>query len=291
MKTILNIFAAAALVLGLSACSGSNEPLSASSAKKALKKEAIFAKDSQVYEFATGFQEVSLDYLQKLAKLKAAGMITYTTEKAIETVKKREWGGYYTGYYTTTEQVPHYFANVSLTEEGLKYVVEKPTTMREDDAKDVKFNEDYEELIPDYMSAVDNAMSVAEENQGEATDSVEVVEEEVAVEEEVVEAPQSEPAKPAPDVNAAYNSMMARINVQNVFVRAGRFELVKVKNVFCTEDMFKAGEGTCAALYKFVDKTPFGYVFDAPAADYVHEKKGIKFRLYQDRGWVVVDAD
>ena len=48
------------------------------------------------------------------------------------------------------------------------------------------------------------------------------------------------------------------------------------------------GKGTCKYIYKFVDKTPFGYVFDAPSEGWLSQSSAT-LRHYQDLGWVVTD--
>lgn len=293
MKKLILSFVAVLLLAGVAACSGDGSPLSESSAKSALKKEAIFAKDSQVASINIGFQEVNEATLANLALLKAAGVVDYSTEKVVETVTKRIWGGYWNGYYNTTKEVEHVFANVELTDAGKKLVVENPTKKRADIIKDFKSNENYEEILPDYMSAsglgtdasaaaADAEVEVVEEQVAEvAADTVAAVAEEVAAV-EVDQAPVNE------NPNAAYEALLARVNTEAVSVLLGRFEIVNVKEVLCTEDMFKAGKGSCTVLYKFVNKTPFGYVFNAPKQDYIMSTK-VNFVLYQDMGWVVED--
>ena len=292
MKTIIKCLAAAFIVTGMTACSNSNSPLTASYAKKAIKKEAEFNKHSQVREFMTGFQEVSESELQDLARLKAAGVITYTTEKAVETRSKREWR-YFSGYVTTTTKHTHVFANVTLTDAGRKLVVEKPVRLREDKIKDMADNENYEEPTPDYMEASDNAFDTNAVQQVQEADSTVEITEEMDVCEEYVETASDE-AEEAPatqgeaDPNAAYNAMLARISTETHNVLLGHYEVVKVKEVLCTDEMFKAGKGSCTLLYKFVDKTPFGYVFGAPSEDYILTAR-VKFNLYQDLGWTVAN--
>lgn len=91
MKKFLLLLAVVFLLAGTS-CSNGDSALSASSAEKAVKKYPMFAKDSQVINFNTGFYEVNESSLQQLAQLAAAGMITYTTESAIEKRTKRASG-------------------------------------------------------------------------------------------------------------------------------------------------------------------------------------------------------
>lgn len=289
------------LLAGTVSCGG-NDPLSKSSAKKAVEKEAMFAKDSQVAQFETGFYEASPELMNKLAQLKAAGVITYSVETAIETTRESRWVSnyYYGGYYTYFDrEVPHVFVNVSLTEEGKKFVVENPTVMRKDYAKLVKHNEDYKEEKPEYMNAVDNTFdNLSSDSKNDKKEEVaeEVVEENVEVVEEVSDtiltegdAPvnKTDNSKPEKvDKNAKYNSLLARVKSEKVNVLLGRFKVVKIMDVCCSEDMFKAGVGSCNVVYTFTDPTPFGYVLSDYKPDYYLVNE-CKFRLYQDTGWAV----
>lgn len=292
MKKLFLSLVAVSVLLGLASCSGDGKPLSASSAKSALKKEAFFAKDSQVVTFKVGFQEISNEQLQNLARLKAAGVIDYSAESVTET-KTETYGSYWSGYYNRSYEVTHIFADVKLTPEGEKLVVENPTEMRADQLNDFAPNKDYKEKVPDYMSASDYSFSEApKEAPVEEDVVVEGVEEvvadsvDVAVEVETLQPKKSESKKKA-DPNAAYQAMLDRVNTTEVKVLLGRYEIVKVKEVLCTEDMFKEGRGTCTVLYKFVDKTPFGYVFDAPQENYIQSVK-VNMLHYQDLGWTLV---
>lgn len=295
-KFILSI-ALCVSVAALPSCSGEGEPLSASTAKSALKKEAIFAKDSQVKTFEIGYQEVSEEYLNTLAKLKAAGVINFSVEQATETIERREYS-YWSGYYYTTYEVNHFFADVQLTESGKKFIIEEPTTVRADLKEYVLANENYEEKIPEYMSAnynapssdkaSDEAVAVEEETVVEEMDTVVAVTEEVEIISESEKPKAQAPAKK--NLNEAYKAMCAKINTNTVNVLLGHYELIKVKDVLCTEDMFKAGKGSCTVYVKFVDKTPFGFVLGAPSEGYVENVK-INFIHYQDSGWVVAGND
>lgn len=272
----------AAAAVAMTSCSESG-PLTASSAKSALKKEAMFGKNNCATSFTLGYFEASESNLNSLAKLEAAGMITLTVDKVVEHVSRRQWN-YWSSYYVN-EEVNHYFANVQLTDAGKKFVVDEPVMLREDQIKDFKGNKDLEEEMPEYMSATyateegEQTVEVTEEVV-EVADSTEA--DTVAVIEEVEEQPA---AQQSTDPNSAYNAAQARVNVEQVYVRLGRYELVKVKEVKCTEDMFKAGRGSATFLYKFTDKTPFGFVFNAPMSNYVNAGKAT-FTLYQDMGWV-----
>lgn len=268
-----------AIAVTLVSCSN-DSPLSASSAKKALKKEAIFGKDNLARKFKLGYYDATADELQVLAKLQAAGMVTFTVDKVVEHTTRRERS--YWSSYVVNKDVNHYFVNVSMTDDGLKYVVEEPTTLRDDLVKDMKVNEGLEEAVPEYM----NATYAVEENSEEVVEEAEVVEESDFVEEPAAPAATPADQRPAADPNAAYTAAKSRVHVEEVYVRLGRNKLLKVKEVKCTEDMYKAGKGSARVFIEFVDKTPFGFVFNCPAEGFV-TSGNVNFTLYQDMGWLV----
>lgn len=288
MKKLLLSFTFLAILLGLTACSGDGKPLSGSSAKSALKKEAFFAKDFCVRSFETGFKEVSDSELEDLAKLKAAGMVDFNVESVIE-LKEYRYGNYWSGYYTSTEEITHNFANISLTQEGQKLVVKEPTLKREDLVKDFAANKDYKETEPEYMKATYSSsgnptseeVAVVAEEEG---DSAYIDEVAIATEEESVPEVKSNSGKP--NKNAAYEAMKNRVKTEEVNVLLGKFKLIKVKEVKCSEDMFKEGKGSATVIYTFVDKTPFGFVLGSPKENFI-ESMQVNFVLYQDMGWTV----
>lgn len=280
-KITLVVMMAIAVTLG--SCSNEN-PLTESSAKKALKKEAIFNKDNLARKFKLGYYDASEDELQTLAKLQAAGMITFTVDKVVEHISRRERS--YWSSYVVNKKVNHYFVNVAMTEEGKKHVIEERVTLRDDLAKDMKLNEGLEEAVPEYM----NATYAIEEDSEEVVEDGEVIEENNTVAEADTSATEtSAEQSPEADPNAAYNAARSRVNVEEVYVRLGRHKLLKIKEVKCTEDMYKAGKGSARAFIEFTDKTPFGYVFDCPANGFVTAVE-VDFTLYQDMGWLVSEV-
>lgn len=301
MKKILYAACTALLLVGATSCCG-DSPLTASSAKKALKKEAMFSKNNAVVHFDAGFQEVTSSELDNLAMLKAAGVIDYTTEVVTEYTTSRQWvGGWYYGSYQTVEnKTEHTFANVTLTEAGKKYVIEEDdvVSQRADQMKDFKANKDWEEEIPDYLNATHSSAPAQEEEavveevvEAVAVDSAVTVDEFIEeVAEEVTPEPEPEPVK-ASNKNAAYEAALAKVNVETVIVRIGTIELVKVKEVLCTDDMFEAGRGTCSFIYKVAEVTPFGYVFGGNTNKGLLQLGKAEFVLYNDLGWTVSDID
>lgn len=292
MKKLLMMLAVAVVAMGLTGCD--DTVLSSSSAKKAIKKEAMFAKDYATKVFKTGYYEVDESDLNQLAQLQAAGMVTYTYETFVEKVSKRTYN-YWSGYTYYTVDVEHIFAKVDLTDEGRKLVVENPTELRSDIFDDLKANKDYEETVPAYMSAAHGQATpapaaVKEEEVVEMAEVVEVADsaatDTVAVVEEVVE----EPAPAKADPNAAYEAACAKVNTEEHHMLLGRFHLEKVKEIRCTEEMAKNGVGECKAIITFKDKTPFGFVLGAPQQGYLHIAN-VSFLRYEDMGWLVNKID
>lgn len=290
MKKAIAILAAAALVVGVSSC-GDDAVLSKSAAKNALKKEAVFAKDYATKTFNTGYYEITENELENLEKLQAAGVITFNVETIIEKVQKRNysyWSGY--SYYTVDKE--HLFATVELTEAGNKYIVENPTRQREDITKDFKDNDNYEEIVPEYLNAaVDVCEEIVEAPVEETVEETVVAQADSVAADSVAEPVEAVPAPVEPaNPNAAYEAACAKINKVEHNVLLGRFELIKVKEVFCTEEMANNGIGKCRVLYTFKDKTPFGYVYGAPKQGYIMDME-VSFIHYQDLGWIVKDLD
>lgn len=287
MKKFFSFIAVATLVCAATSCCNDGS-LTASSAKKAIEKEAIFQKNTLADEFKTGYYESSESNLDKLAQLKAAGMINYSADEVTEYVTKRQWvGGWYGSYQNVTREIKHWFVNVSLTEAGAKLVVEKPVMKRKDILKDLKSNKDYAEIIPDYMGVG---------HKGPKTVAAPAVEESVVenAEEEIVEAVESveEAAEPAPsNKNAAYEAALGRVHTEEVHVLMCQFKVVKCKEVLCTEDMKEAGKGQCTVIWKVTDKTPFGYVLSSlPGEGYLNTGSA-EFVFYNDLGWTVSNID
>ncbi len=294
MKKIFKVFAMAAVILAASSCSNDG-PLTASSAKSAIQNEAVFQKNAIAEDFKTGYYEVSESYLDKLAQLQAAGMISYSTDEVTEYVTSRQWvGGWYGGYQNVTREVKHWFANVSLTEAGAKLVVEKPEHARKDVIKDLKSNKNYEPTIPDYMSVGHKGPKTVAPVEAATDEPVEVEEEVVADATEVVEAEEvveETPVAQPTNKNAAYEAAQKRVNFEEVYVVMCQLKVVKCKEILCTEDMKEAGKGSCTLIWKVTDKTPFGYVLsNLPGEGYLNTGSA-DFVFYNDLGWTVSNLD
>lgn len=284
MKKVLIIFALAIIAIGISSCDDS--VLSTSSAKRALKKEAIFAKDYATVVFKTGYYEVDAAELTALNQLVAAGMITLSADTIIEKAEKRSYD-YWTGYRYYTSDVEHIFANVALTEKGKTHVVDEPTTMRKDIINDLKANDNYIEEVPDYMK-LDEQTEIVEE---ETTDNIESIEASFTTVNDTIapnhnttanQATQKEVVNP----NAAYYQAIDKVAIEEHNMLLGHYSLKKVKEIRCSEEMAKNGVGECKAIITFCDKTPFGYILGAPQEGYL-QTISVSFIYYQDLGWTV----
>ncbi len=292
MKNFLNFRATlvlAIVMVGASVFTSCDDSrLTARQAKKALSKHHKFRAGSATKEFPTGYYEVNLADLNSLAQLKAAEMVAFKVDTVLE-VKKHShysWFGPTTYSYSETE---HYFAAVSFTEKGQKYVVKDVPTMREDEEDDLKLLEEEPiEVLPSYMSATYQVLNDNPATEGDdevAVDSVVVVQEPAVTPEEV--AAEKKPAAEDPMAKDTYKAAVCRRNVQNHHVMIGENSVLKVKEVYCPEDFQKVGKGLCVAICEFDDKTPFGWVLGAP-------KEGERFKVeaefvyYEDLGWVAV---
>lgn len=264
-------------------------PLTASAAKSALKDTELFAKNTYVTAFNTGYYEVSESVIEDLEKLQSAGVITYTTDKVTEYRSIRR-GNYWYGYYYDEVEEPHTFAQVTLTEAGLKHEVDEPEWAPKYLAKYIKAMKDFEEVVPDYMDATPvEEVVVAEEEVVEAPAEEAYVEEATDYVEEEETPAVEEVAKPAPvNKNQAYENAVAKVNTVTHYMLMGQVKLEKVVMVSCTEDMFKEGKGTCSFVYTVEDKTPFGFVY-GHLREGGYEFGNATFKYYNDLGWVVTD--
>lgn len=258
-----------------------SDTLSARLAKNALCKESSFRDSSQCVTLNTGYYEVDEAEITRLKQLQNAKMVTCKIETVIEKKKQSRYN-WYSGYTYYYEDVEHQFAEVTLTKEGLKYKVYQPVTMREDLEELLKANEKPEEETPDYMTVKESTTVQNESSAPEVpADSAAVIEE------EPVETP---PAETPSEEKSAYDKALEKANREYHEMLAGRLEVVKVIEVYCPEEMQKNGKGTCKFVYEFVDKTPFGYVLNAPEQHKRHIGKAT-LTHYEDKGWIVDDIN
>lgn len=284
MKKCL-MFVPLALLALLTSCD--NTALTAGAVEDAVMMDVSWDNPQLLKTFKVGYFEVSEDRIIELRQLQAAGMITLKVEKAVE---EKVWRGWYN---SSTDYIDHYYAEVALTEKGQKYVFEGEVKKgRKDIIKDMKDNEK-EDVTPDYMvnlpalkvtTLLPNPSSVAAQDEtlealnvnAQAQDVVEDMEETVV-----------DSTDAAPELSA-YERAKAKVNATTVQVILGEMEFVKAKEIYCPEEWQKLGKASCKIIIAFTGKTPFGYVYGAPAEGH-RNIESIELRRYEDLGWVVED--
>ncbi|MBO5678291.1 MAG: hypothetical protein J6S02_09200 [Bacteroidaceae bacterium] len=284
MKKCL-MFVPLALLALLTSCD--NTALTAGAVEDAVMMDVSWENPQVLKTFNVGYFEVSEDRIIELRQLQAAGMITLKVEKAVE---EKVWRGWYN---SSTDYIDHYYAEVALTEKGQKYVFEGEVKKgRKDIIKDMKDNEK-EDVTPDYMlnlpalkvtTLLPNPSSVAAQDEtlealnvnAQAQDVVEDMEETVV-----------DSTDAAPELSA-YERAKAKVNATTVQVILGEMEFVKAKEIYCPEEWQKLGKASCKIIIAFTGKTPFGYVYGAPAEGH-RDIESIELKRYEDLGWVVED--
>ena len=284
MKKCL-MFVPLALLALLTSCD--NTALTAGAVEDAVMMDVSWDNPQVLKTFKVGYFEVSEDRIIELRQLQAAGMITLKVEKAVE---EKVWRGWYN---SSTDYIDHYYAEVALTEKGQKYVFEGEVKKgRKDIIKDMKDNEK-EDVTPDYMlnlpalkvtTLLPNPSSVAAQDEtlealnvnAQAQDVVEDMEETVV-----------DSTDAAPELSA-YERAKAKVNATTVHIILGEMEFVKAKEIYCPEEWQKLGKASCKIIIAFTGKTPFGYVYGAPAEGH-RNIESIELKRYEDLGWVVED--
>lgn len=274
---------AGAIMITTAVTSCGSDTLNPRQAKSALEKEAMFSDSSCVKSFNTGFYEVNPAQLNQLKQLRDAGMIDLTTSSVIEKKKVNVYS-YWSGYTSELQNVEHTFANVTLTDAARKYEVSHVVRFRDDIEKDLKLREGIiSEPTPDYILSNNDLNTGAgiEEIVAETADA----EEEVAAATDSVSEASQPAAKPQVTVSD-YENALSKVSAETHEMLLGKYELVKVTEVFCPENMKENGVGSCSYIYRFIDKTPFGHVFDAPETGKLSQGHAT-FRRYVDMGWIV----
>ena len=113
------------MLLTASLASCDKHTLTARSAKKAIEKETAFRDSSQVVQIGIGYYEVDSAAKQKLEALAKEGVISCKISGIAERhrFEKYTW---WEGTKVFYKDITHYFAEVSLTEEGKKFTVSNP---------------------------------------------------------------------------------------------------------------------------------------------------------------------
>lgn len=182
------------------------------------------------------------------------------------------------------QDVEHTFANVSLTDAAKKYAVSHVARYRDDIEKDLKLREGITPApTPDYILS-NNDLNTGADIEEIVTETAEAEEEVAAA--DTIAADVEQPAVKEPATVSSYDAALSKVSIETHEMLLGKFELVKVTEVFCPENMKENGVGSCSYIYRFVDKTPFGHVFDAPEEGTLNQGKAT-FRRYVDMGWLV----
>lgn len=256
---ISGIFVAIGLVALFTSCE--NKTLSPRAAKKALEKETAFRDSSQVIAFNVGYYEVDSAARKKLEALSKVGVINCKISEITEhhCFERYTW---WEGTKVFFKDVKHYFAEVSLSEEGKKYIVANPPVkpLGEDD-------------IPGYDDHnMSDTLYIASDTGETAADSAEVV------------PAQSE--ETATEGNDDYSKALKKVKFSTVNVLVGFYKIEKVFDVCCPESYKRAGIGKCNFVCVFKGITPFG-------AEFTSHKEGERtlgnadFVRYEDKGWRV----
>jgi hypothetical protein len=285
MKTWMKTVACSALLLlALSSCSGNNDVLTESAAEKALKKADFLAKDSQLSKFQTGYYEVSKELLDRLAKLKAANMITLRVDEKTE-IKKTYW--------RTVESLPHYFVAVELTEEGKKFERDEHKYVPEYLEKYIKANKNYEAKLPAYMDSV----YVVQYNNSEECNITD--EDQEAMEKYLKElddnpsaTPQANEGKDSSDgydPHKDYLAAKAKVQTEDHWMLVFQCKLNDVYEVKCDKEKESADTGSCKFVFELTDVTPFGYTFFT--FDKQYRFGNASFVRYEDLGWRIRDVN
>ncbi len=257
---ISGLFAAMALMLLLASCE--NKTLTPRTAKKALEKETAFRDSSQVIGFNIGYYEVDSIARKKLESLSKAGVINCKISEITEHHRFERYT-WWEGTKVFFKDVKHYFAEVSLSEEGKKYIVANPPVRPQG-----------EDDIPEYDYHNMTDTLYIDSGAGEtAADSAEVV-----------------PAKPEENATVAgnddYSKALKKVKYTTVNVLTGFYKIEKVLDVYCPETYKRAGIGKCNFVCVFSGITPFG-------AEFTSHKNGERtlgnadFIRYEDKGWRV----
>lgn len=265
LKTMAIIICGAALAV---ACD--NDCLTARIAKKAIEKETMFRDSSQVEPLCVGFYEINPAARATLDTLAKEGLVNCK----ISEYKERRRFERYTWWEGTTvyyKDVTHYFAEVSLTDEGRKYVVANPPTCRAGE-------DDIEGLESAYVPADSTGKVIVmqpEESDNVDSDSTDAV---------ALKSDTAASTKGA--ANAAYAAALKKVSYTMVNVLVGFYKVDKVFDVYYPENYEKEGIGKCSFVAVLKNLTPFGKALTA----HKEGEKSVAYAQlirYEDKGWVV----
>lgn len=258
--------AVCAMLLAASLASCDKHTLTASSAKKAIEKETAFRDSSQVAQVRTGFYEVDSAAKKQLEALAKEGVISCKISgiKEHHRFEKYTW---WEGTKVFYKDVMHYFAEVSLTEEGKKFTVSNPPVkpQGEDDIPETDYHNMSADSLQTEAFSDDNAAGNAD---GAA------------------ENPGSPTPKDATGKKDPYSEALKKVKFTTVNVLTGFYKVEKVLNVFCPDSYRKNGTGKCNFVCKFTGITPFGKILTSHK-DGERTYGNADFTRFEDKGWRV----
>ena len=265
MKKNFAILVAFVAALCMISCDEGSESLSASTAKKVLKKEATRLNETEkALGVRIGYFECNdNDDRYQLRQLAANELITYKCEKIKKVIE---------GYWRN-DTIDTYFVTTALTEKGQKLVAEEKEIEPTEDEKDVKNDEDFDwsqfpEASVDYQEFPEVEKPVEEVIADEPEDGV------YDDYDYDSDEPQKEPS--------AYDKAKAKESFEYVQLKAFAINIVKARNIEKTGDF----TAVCEFVMEYEDVTPVGRILGK-----VHDGErfllnDIHFKYYQDKGWI-----
>ncbi len=286
-ERFIKLSMAAAVVacgLGLSSCGGNGE-LTKGDVKDEIKRVSGFLTDYyQTTTLQTGYYELnSPESRLNLAKLAAAGMITYKATDIIETTHSRWYG---------TRKNSHIFVEVALTEKGQKYVVtdEELKKQEEEIKKDYTdedlVNPDEDKVYPeDAVTSEGNIPVVDDQPETDAASTSKSSKSNSSSKSSSYTADEDCGALEGIAPTTAYEKACAKVNATTVVLKTHKLDIDKVRHIKCTSKMLEVGEGEAEVIWEVVDVTPFGRILENKTEGNKFARE-YKFTKYTD-GWKI----
>ncbi len=278
--------AAVVLVCGMcmTSCCSEPAPLTADDVENEVEK--FYGPEYEHFNVATiktGYYEAEAYEIETLAKLQAAGVLTYKAENIIETRH---------GWYSKNKY-DHYFVEVTLTEEGQKYVVsdeeyaewEEESKYVDSDFEDEEVAEEVSEdsVVAQVLTALADIPVIDDDPEVAAQAKAQPANDNTYEEEAPEVVSDSSSDTPAVAPQSAYEKAMANVNVVEVRVKTYKMDLYKVRYVKCTQNMFEDGVGSAVIIFEVTDCTPFGEILSNKKEGKKSDKDR-KFELFEE-GW------
>jgi hypothetical protein len=271
MKKNFAILVAFVAALCMISCDEGSESLSASTAKKVLKKEITRLNETEkAMAVQVGYFECNdNDVRYQLRQLAANELITYKCEKVEKVIK---------GYWRN-DTIETYFVTTALTEKGQKLVAEEKEVEPTEDETEVKNDEEFDwsqfpEASVDYQEFPEIKKPVEEEVLADEPEDGVYDDYDYDSDE-----PQEEPS--------AYDKAKAKESYEYVHLTAYAINIVKARNIEKTGDF----TAECEFVLEYEDVTPVGRILGK-----VHDGERflishIHFKYYEDKGWTVKVED